>query len=109
MAKLADGDTAVLVPATDRRDDIGAMARTVETFKTYAIELERSTAARAAEKSKAEEEKRQAVRKLADDSASKVRDLVSGVPNASVKVPVTAQSISPTTDPPATKTNPSRS
>src|SRR3546814_2828663 len=54
MAKLADGDTSVLVPATDRRDDIGAMARTVETFKTNAIELERSTAAREAEKAKAE-------------------------------------------------------
>src|SRR3546814_14754779 len=83
MAKLADGDTSVLVPATDRRDDIGAMARTVETFKTNAIELERSTAAREAEKAKAEEEKRQAVRKLADDFESKVRDVVDGVTNAS--------------------------
>src|SRR3546814_7897474 len=95
MAKLADGDTSVLVPATDRRDDIGAMARTVETFKTHAIELERSTAAREAEKAKAEEEKRQAVRKLADDFESQVLDVVDGVTTASAPMQVTAHSMSP--------------
>src|SRR3546814_9297931 len=104
MAKLADGDTSVLVPATDRRDDIGAMARTVETFKTNAIELERSTAAREAEKAKVEEEKRQAVRKLADDFESKVRDVVDGVTNASGQVQVTAQSMSHTAEQTAVKT-----
>src|SRR3546814_12601526 len=72
------------------------MAGTVETFKTNAIELERSTAAREAEKAKAEEEKRQAVRKLADDFESKVRDVVDGVTNASGQVQVTAQSMSHT-------------
>src|SRR3546814_20492098 len=74
------------------------MARTVETFKTNAIELERSTAAREAEKAKAEEEKRQAVRKLADDFESKVRDVVDGVTNASGQVQVTAQSMSHTAE-----------
>src|SRR5690606_31505106 len=67
MGKLAGGDTSVEVPDTNRQDDIGAMARTVETFKNNAIELARATAARDAEKAKAEEEKRQAMRKLADE------------------------------------------
>jgi methyl-accepting chemotaxis protein len=98
MGKLADGDTTVDVPAMDRKDDIGAMARTVETFKTNAIELERSTAAREAEKAKAEEEKRQAMHKLADDFEASVRGVVSNVTNASGEVQATAQSMSQTAE-----------
>ena len=98
MGKLADGDTTVEVPAMDRQDDIGAMARTVETFKTNAIELESSTAAREAEKAKAEEEKRQAMHKLADDFETSVRSVVSNVTNASGEVQQTAQSMAQTAE-----------
>src|SRR3546814_11129579 len=74
------------------------MARTVETFKTNAIELERSTAAREAEKAKAEEEKRQAMRRLADEFESKVRGVVENVSSASGQVQVTAQSMAQTAE-----------
>jgi methyl-accepting chemotaxis protein len=104
MARLADGDTSVEVPATGRGDDIGAMARTVETFKNNAIELERSTAAREAEKAKAEEEKRQAMRKLADEFESKVRSVVESVTSASGQVQSTAQSMSQTAEETSNKT-----
>jgi methyl-accepting chemotaxis protein len=104
MGKLADGDTSVEVPAMDRHDDIGAMARTVETFKTNAIELERSTAAREAEKAKAEEEKRQAMHKLADEFESSVRGVVDSVTSASGQVQSTAQSMSQTAERTSTKT-----
>jgi len=105
MGKLADGDTTVDVPAMDRRDDIGAMARTVETFKTNSIELERSTAAREAEKAKAEEEKRKAMHKLADDFESSVRGVVDSVTAASGQVQSTAQSMSQTAEHTSTKTS----
>ncbi|WP_193371015.1 methyl-accepting chemotaxis protein [Pelagibius marinus] len=104
MGKLADGDTSVEVPAMDRRDDIGDMARTVETFKTNAIELERSTAAREAEKAKAEEEKRQAMQKLADEFESSVRGVVDNVTSASGQVQSTAQSMSQTAEQTSQKT-----
>ncbi|MEO3429394.1 methyl-accepting chemotaxis protein [Pelagibius sp. CAU 1746] len=104
MGKLADGDTSVEVPAMDRHDDIGAMARTVETFKTNAIELERSTAAREAEKAKAEEEKRQAMQKLADEFESSVRGVVDNVTSASGQVQTTAQSMSQTAEQTSQKT-----
>ena len=104
MGKLADGDTSVEVPAMGRRDDIGAMARTVETFKTNAIELERSTAAREAEKAKAEEEKRQAMQKLADEFESSVRGVVDNVTSASGQVQSTAQSMSQTAEQTSQKT-----
>ena len=105
MGKLADGDTSVEVPAMDRKDDIGAMARTVQTFKDNAIELERATAAREAEKAKAEEEKRQAMHKLADDFESSVRGVVDNVTSASGQVQSTAQSMSQTAEETSTKTS----
>ncbi|WP_407526898.1 methyl-accepting chemotaxis protein [Methylobacterium oryzisoli] len=37
MHRLAQGDTAVSVPAQERRDEIGAMARAVEVFKQALI------------------------------------------------------------------------
>ncbi|HMA13711.1 MAG TPA: methyl-accepting chemotaxis protein [Kiloniellaceae bacterium] len=105
MGKLAGGDTTVEVPDTGRQDDIGAMARTVETFKTNAIELERATAARDAEKAKAEEEKRQAMRKLADEFESKVRGVVESVTSASGQMQSTAQSMSKTAEHASMKTS----
>jgi methyl-accepting chemotaxis protein len=46
MGVLAEGDTAVDVPGADRRDEIGAMARTVQVFKETAIEAAALTAER---------------------------------------------------------------
>jgi methyl-accepting chemotaxis protein len=41
MARLAKGNTAVDIPATDARDEIGKMARSVIVFRDNAIERER--------------------------------------------------------------------
>ncbi len=41
MQKLAGGDRAIVVPALDRQDEIGGMARAVEVFKAGAIAAER--------------------------------------------------------------------
>jgi methyl-accepting chemotaxis protein len=38
MAKLAEGDLAVAIPALDKRDEIGAMAKAVQVFKENAVE-----------------------------------------------------------------------
>ena len=40
MARLATGDTSVDIPATELKDEIGAMARTVIVFRDNAIERE---------------------------------------------------------------------
>jgi methyl-accepting chemotaxis protein len=40
MERLATGDTSVDIPATDARDEIGAMARTVIVFRDNALERE---------------------------------------------------------------------
>ena len=41
MARLAEGDTSATIPATDEKDEIGRMARTVLVFRDNAIERQR--------------------------------------------------------------------
>ena len=48
MQKLAQGDVTAQIPATDAKDQIGAMARTVLVFRDNAIERERLAANEAA-------------------------------------------------------------
>ena len=64
MLALANGDKTVEIPAANRRDEIGEMARTVEVFKANAIEAERMEAEAKAAEEKARRE--QAEREEAD-------------------------------------------
>ena len=41
MGRLAEGDTATVIPATESKDEIGRMARTVIVFRDNAVERER--------------------------------------------------------------------
>jgi len=61
MLALANGDKTVDIPATNRTDEIGEMARTVEVFKANAIEAERldAEAKAAEEKARREQEERE--------------------------------------------------
>ena len=70
MGVLADGDTSVEVPSTDRSDEIGDMASAVQVFKDNAIETARLTeeAEKAREaQAKREEEEREAEAKRQQD------------------------------------------
>jgi methyl-accepting chemotaxis protein len=58
MRALAEGDTAVTVPARDGRNEIAAMAEAVEVFRANAIETARLTEER--EASRAAKDRRQA-------------------------------------------------
>jgi methyl-accepting chemotaxis protein len=73
MGHLARRDWAHAVPGTARRDELGAMARSVEVFKQQGIENERlqqeAEAARAREQAQAlEEQRREAEARLAEDA-----------------------------------------
>jgi methyl-accepting chemotaxis protein len=57
MRRLADGDNTVAVPAVGRRDEIGAMAAAVLTFKDAAIEKLRVEAEAADQRRQAEDER----------------------------------------------------
>ncbi len=64
MRRLADGDRTIEVPAQDRADEIGAMARAVAVFKHHAIENRLATE-REAEHQQAGLEKTAALQKMA--------------------------------------------
>lgn len=46
MRRLAEGDSRADVQGTNRKDEVGAMARALETFREAAVERERMTAAK---------------------------------------------------------------
>ena len=54
MARLAGGETSLVIPALERRDEVGEMARSVEVFKQNAIETARLTALQSEEQSEKE-------------------------------------------------------
>lgn len=90
MKKLADGDNTVAVPSLDRGDEIGAMAKAVQVFKENAIEMERMAAEQEKLKIKAEEEKRQAMLKLADDFDGRTAGLIRNLASSSTTMQNTA-------------------
>jgi methyl-accepting chemotaxis protein len=58
MRKLADGDLAVAVTGTDRKDEIGPMARAVEVFKNNGLKLRASEAEAERQRQAAEDERK---------------------------------------------------
>ena len=65
MRRLADGDRTVEVPAQDRADEIGAMARAVAVFKHHVIE-NRLAGEREIDRKQADQEKTAALEGMAE-------------------------------------------
>ncbi len=127
MGRLVAGEREIEVPGQRRRDDIGAMARMVNTFKENALALDRMAEERertAAEKAtedarlareKAEEEarhaaerremeqkasaeKRQALLDLANSFEARIKSMVHTVSAATTEMRATAQSMTSTAE-----------
>ncbi len=93
MAQLAEGDTTVEIPGSDRGDEIGAMARAVEVFKDNAIQNSAMAAQQEQRQKQAEEEKRTLMLKMADDFDGSVGGIVETVAQASSELQSTAQAM----------------
>ncbi|MCC0808275.1 methyl-accepting chemotaxis protein [Methylobacterium sp. W2] len=96
MARLAGGDLAVTVPAQERSDEIGDMAKAVDVFKDSLIrtrELEEETAlARAG----AEAQRKATMHEMAATFEAAVGGIVGIVTSAATELQATAQSMSGT-------------
>jgi methyl-accepting chemotaxis protein len=71
MGRLADGDTGIAIPDTERQDEIGAMAQALQVFRDKAArqhELERTHA----EEAKAKEQRSAVVDRLIGEFGAKV-------------------------------------
>ncbi len=82
MNRLATGDLAVVIGGTDRQDEVGAMARALEVFKSNAEERIALEKEQEIAKERAAAERRQAMLDLADDFESAVGVIVKDVSEA---------------------------
>ncbi|MBT5841094.1 MAG: HAMP domain-containing protein [Rhodospirillaceae bacterium] len=67
MGSLAEGNLETEIPALDRTDEIGSMAKAVEIFKTNAIQVKKMEAEQVEQAQEAEVEKKAAMDQMADN------------------------------------------
>ncbi|KPP88949.1 methyl-accepting chemotaxis protein [Erythrobacter sp. HL-111] len=112
MTKLARGDQDVSIPAKDRRDEIGEMARALEIFHRAGKRLEKLSRERAErakqeldeqarlqlQQEEARLERERVLRDIADQFERTVGDVVSGVAAASTQLQSTSREMATTAE-----------
>ncbi|MCB2108469.1 MAG: HAMP domain-containing protein, partial [Rhodobacteraceae bacterium] len=98
MVAIARGDLSARIPHTDRGDEIGEMARTVEVFKRNAVEKERMTAEQKEQEQRAARDKRESSIALANQFESEVGSIVKSVASAAAAMQTSASSLSSIAD-----------
>lgn len=94
MSALAGGDVEVAIPALERTDEVGAMASTVQVFKSNAQEKLRLEAEQSETARRAEAEKRAAMKALADSFERQIGGLIGTVSEEVGKMGDTAKDLS---------------
>jgi len=95
MARLAGSDWATDVPGTTRKDELGAMAKTVEIFKQNGIEAARLTAEQEAERA-VKEQRALRLEQLTQAFEATAASLVGQVSAAATELQATAGSMTDT-------------
>ncbi len=96
MKRLAARDFTGTIPNVGRGDEIGAMAEAVRVFKESMIETERLRGEQEAQKQRAAEDRRKAMRDLAGRFESNIGGILTSVTSQAVELRSTAQSMSAT-------------
>src|SRR4051795_4201500 len=96
--RLASGDSAFDVPHTDRRDEIGGLAKALAVFKDNASAVGRMHAEQQETKQKADEEKRKTMTDLAGKFEANVQAVVRDVFNEARAMQQAAQGMSEIAD-----------
>jgi methyl-accepting chemotaxis protein len=90
---LAGGHTAIEVPATERGDELGVMARAINVFREKLIEMDTMRQRQAEAERNAELEKKHMMRELADGFEQSVKGIVESVSSAAVELQASARSM----------------
>jgi methyl-accepting chemotaxis protein len=93
MQALAGGDRSITVPALDRADEVGQMARTVEVFKQTAIEAEALSAGQAAAQAR-RDQRMQSLDRLTSGFQTDVGGIIQGLGAASESLRGTSEAVS---------------
>jgi methyl-accepting chemotaxis protein len=94
MRKIAAGETATVIPAQERRDEVGAMAQSVQVFKDNMIEAVRLRGEQDELKLRSEDEKKHLLGRMADDFEHGVRNSLQALAGAAVEMRQTSQGMS---------------
>ncbi len=82
MNRLSGGDTDVVIPGGDRKDELGTMAQAVDVFRRNMAETRSLREAQEADKQRSELEKKALQRQMADRFEADVKGLVGAVAKA---------------------------
>ena len=82
MNRLSSGNTDVTIPGSERRDELGTMAKAVDVFRRNMLEASGLREAQEADKAKAELEKQVLQRQMADRFEADVKGVVGAVARA---------------------------
>jgi methyl-accepting chemotaxis protein len=96
MRRLAEGDLTIDVPAKNNRDELGAMAQSIQIFKENAQRVEALEAAQKATLASNEAQKRAAMERLARDFEQSVTRVVVAVSRSSADLLSSAVKMSTT-------------
>ena len=97
MKKLAAGDTSTRIPATQARDEIGAMARTVIVFRDTMIERE-ALAQKQAQASQAKEERSDSISQTIATFEQSVETVLGKLRAAAMKLEMSSSDLNRTAD-----------
>ncbi|HEV2676930.1 MAG TPA: methyl-accepting chemotaxis protein [Aliidongia sp.] len=98
IERLAQGDLAILVTGTERRDEVGMLARSLEVFKENAIETVRLRGEQDLQERRAEADKKILMTRLADDFQRGVQSSLDALTSAATEMRATSQSMSATAE-----------
>jgi len=93
VSRLAEGNTAVEVPATKRGDELGVMARAIEFFRQKLIEIEELRQKQKQAEVEAAEARRKGMLELADSFEASVKGVVQSVSSAATELQASSQSM----------------
>lgn len=96
MKTLADGQLEQPIPGTDRRDEIGKMATTVQVFKDNAVRMSELEKAEDATQQRVAAERRATMENLANEFERSVNGIVRSVASSAAGMQTTAQSMTST-------------
>jgi methyl-accepting chemotaxis protein len=96
MRALADGELEGEIPGIGRRDEVGAMASTVQIFKDNAVRIRGLEKVETETEERAAAERRAAMESLANDFERSVNGIVRSVSTAAAAMQTTAQSMTAT-------------
>jgi methyl-accepting chemotaxis protein len=105
MATLSAGELDAAVADTDRPDEIGEMARTVQVFRDAMVETERLRAEHLEVERRQQQRRKTDMNKLADEFESAVGQIIKTVSAASTELETSASTLSRSSEKAQTVTN----